>query len=97
MPVEHIATIETRVGVDPADIDALIAAISALKGQIPGVLDVRVGRNFSDRAPQVALAGIVTLADRAALAAYGPHPAHQAMLRILVPLAKQVTIVDIEV
>ncbi len=97
MPIEHIVTIETKDGADPADDDALIAAVSALKGQIPGVLDVRFGRNFSDRAPHVALAGIVTLADRAALVAYGPHTAHQAMLRMLAPLAKAVTIVDIEV
>lgn len=34
--------------------------------------------------------------DRDALAAYGPHPAHQDLLKKLMPAAKNVTIADIE-
>jgi hypothetical protein len=47
-------------------------------------------------APHISIAGVITMADRASLAAYGPHPAHQNLLKVLMPLAKSVTIADIE-
>ena len=96
MAVEHLVLIETNDDVTDAQIDELLDGVAGLKGKIPGVLDVKIGRNFTDRAPHIAVAGVITMEDRDALAAYGPHPAHQDLLKILMPAAKNVTIADIE-
>jgi hypothetical protein len=94
--VQHLVLIETNVGVTDAQIEGLLDGVTGLKGKIPGVLDVKIGKNFTDRAPHISVAGVITLADKASLAAYGPHPAHQDVLKVLAALAKSVTIADIE-
>jgi len=70
--------------------------IRALQGQIPGLLETWVGANFSPRSQGYALGGVMKFADRAALEAYGPSPAHQKLLAWLMPLIEPVE-VDFEV
>lgn len=97
MTVEHIVLIETNEGVTDAQMDEVMNGIRGLKGKIPGVLEVKIGDNFTDRAPGITHAAVVTLTDKEALAGYGPHPAHQELLKILMPAAKSLTVADIEV
>jgi hypothetical protein len=97
MTVEHLVLIETNDGVTDAEVQEVMAGIIALKDKIPGVLEVKIGNNFSDRAPHISHAAVITLTDKDALAAYGPHPAHQDLLKILMPIAKNLTIADIDV
>ncbi len=97
MTVEHLVLIEPNEGVSDETAQEVMDGISALKGKIPGVLEVKIGKNFSDRAPHIKYAATITLADKAALAGYGPHPAHQDLLKILMPIVKNITIADIEV
>ncbi len=97
MTVEHILMIETNDGVSDDDMREVLDGVIALKDKIPGVLDVKIGKNFTDRAPNVMYAGVITLADKEALAGYGPHPAHQDLLKILMPVVKNITIADIDV
>ncbi len=97
MTVKHLVLIETNDGVTDAEVQEVMAGIIALKDKIPGVLEVKIGNNFSDRAPHISHAAVITLTDKDALAAYGPHPAHQDLLKILMPIAKNLTIADIDV
>jgi hypothetical protein len=97
MTVEHLVLIETNDGVTDAEVQEVTDGIIALKDKIPGVLEVKIGKNFSDRAPHISHAAVITLTDKDALAAYGPHPAHQDLLKILMPIAKNLTIADIDV
>ena len=97
MTIEHLVLIEANEGVSEAEAQEVMDGISALKGKVPGVLEVKIGKNFTDRAPHITHAASITLADKAALAAYGPHPAHQDLLKILMPMAKNLTIADIEI
>ena len=97
MTVEHLVLIETNDGVTDAEVQEVTDGIIALKDKIPGVLEVKIGNNFSDRAPHISHAAVITLTDKDALAAYGPHPAHQDLLKILMPIAKNLTIADIDV
>lgn len=97
MTVEHLVLIETNDGVTDAEVQEVMDGIIALKDKIPGVLEVKIGKNFSDRAPHISHAAVITLTDKDALAAYGPHPAHQDLLKILMPIAKNLTIADIDV
>ena len=64
---------------------------------IPGVLDVSGGRNFSDKSEGVSHAMVVTLADQAALDVYGPHPNHDEVRALMMPLVERVSSVDREV
>lgn len=97
MAIEHIVLIEPNEGVTDADAQPALDGIAALKGQIPGLLSVKIGKNFTDRAPHVGYAAVITLENKEALSNYGPHPAHQELLKILLPIAKSLTIADIEV
>ena len=97
MAIEHIVLIEQNDGVSEDQAQEVMDGILALKGVVPGVLDIKIGPNFTDRAPHISHAAVITLSDKDALAAYGPHPAHQELLKLLGPMAKNVTIADIEV
>ncbi len=76
MAVEHMVWIKFHEGVSDRRIAEHLAALAGLKGRVPGVIDVKVGANFTDRANGCTHGLLVTLEDRAALEAYGPHPEH---------------------
>ena len=96
MTVEHIVLLEFQEDADPAAIEAAVAGIHKLKGAVPGVLEVKTGKNFTDRAGAITHAAIVTLEDKAALEGYGPHPAHQEVAGALRAIAKSLMAVDFE-
>jgi hypothetical protein len=52
--------------------------------------------NFSQRAGPYGLAAVIRLRDREALAGYGPHPAHQEVVRLLDEISEHRLIVDYE-
>lgn len=60
--------------------------IAAFQGQIPGLLEVHVGRNVSPRGKGYAFGGIMKFQDQDTLDAYVQHPLHQALLVWLLPL-----------
>ena len=97
MTVQHLVLIETNEDVTEAKAQEIMDGIRGLKGKIPGVLDVQIGENFTDRAPHISHAAVIMLADKDTLANYGPHEAHQDLLKILLPAANSLTIADIEV
>jgi hypothetical protein len=76
MPVNHMVWIKFRADVPAERIAQHEAGLRSLKQRVPGVLDVTVGRNFTDRANGCTHGVMVILQDKAALAAYAPHPAH---------------------
>lgn len=69
-----------------------ISEIRRLQGQIPGLLETRVGENFSPRNRGYELGGVMKFADRASLDAYGTHPVHQELLSWLMPLIEPVEV-----
>ncbi|HTH53305.1 MAG TPA: Dabb family protein [Edaphobacter sp.] len=70
--------------------------IQALKGPIPGLLEVYVGHNFSPRSQGYGFGGVMKFADRATFDQYNDHPVHQKLLSWLVPLVEPVE-VDFEI
>jgi antibiotic biosynthesis monooxygenase (ABM) superfamily enzyme len=60
--------------------------ISALKDQIPGILDSAIGFNTSPRGQGYEFGGMMKFADRATFEAYNAHPVHQQLLTWLLPL-----------
>lgn len=82
----HMFAFRWKPGVTEAQKDRIIAAIRALQGKIPGLLETWVGKNISPRGQGYELGGAMKFADKAALDAYGPHPEHQALVSWLMPL-----------
>lgn len=66
--------------------------IQALQGQIPGLLEVYVGHNFSPRSQGYAFGGVMKFSDRTTFDAYNDHPVHQKLLAWLMPLIEPVEV-----
>lgn len=84
--VIHTAAFRWRPEVNEARKAEAVHAIRGLQGQIPGLLATYAGTNFSPRSLGYELGVVMHFSDRAALADYGDHPAHQALLAWLMPL-----------
>lgn len=96
MPVHHMVMLELDGGLSDPQAAEMFGKIAGLLQQIPGVLEVKSGRNFTARAPNVTHATIVTMKDKQALAGYGPHPKHVEVQGMLKPHLKSLSVVDFE-
>ncbi len=95
--VTHIVLFTWKPAAAPEAIDRAVAELRALKGKIPGIVELSSGANFSERAQGFHHGLLVRFTDRAALEVYGPHPAHQRVLReFLTPIMGDVVVVDYE-
>jgi len=96
--VEHVVLFKVTAEATEEQQERLIVELGALKEKIPGIVDLSVGRNFSDRNQGFEVGLVVRFVDRAALDAYGPHPAHQACVQQFVaPIKQDVIVVDYEI
>ena len=82
----HVFAFRWKAGVAEEQKQRVVSSIRALQGQIPGLLETWVGKNFSTRGQDYELGGVMKFSDRASLDAYGPHPVHQELLSWLMPL-----------
>ena len=71
--------------------------LEALRGQVDGVLTIEVGIDFSATDASMDVALYSEFADRAALAAYQAHPAHQAVVAFIKEVVSARQLVDYEV
>ena len=93
--VEHIVLFRWTEEATAAQIESAVEGLRALKGQIPGIVDLSCGENFSDRAQGYTHGLVVRFTDRAALEVYGPHPAHQHVVQTLInPIRAAVLALD---
>ncbi len=76
MAVNHMVWIKIRAGTPPERVATHLAGLRSLLTRVPGVRELTVGENFTDRANGYTHGLSVMLADRAALQAYLVHPAH---------------------
>jgi hypothetical protein len=84
--VFHVFAFQWKPGTSDTQKDQAAKEIAAFQGQIPGLLQTHVGPNISPRGKGYTFGGIMLFKDKAALDAYVQHPAHQALLKWLVPL-----------
>jgi len=83
MAVEHMVWIKFHEGVGPERVAEHLSNLRGLEGTVPGVLRLKVGENFTDRARGFTHGLLVTLEDRDALRGYAEHPAHVAVAKPL--------------
>jgi hypothetical protein len=96
--VEHLVLFKWKGDASPDAIAAAIRGLKSLKDQIEGIVDLTVGENFSARSQGYQCGLVVRFTDRAALDAYGPHPAHQdVVLNLLAPIREDTIAVDYEI
>lgn len=81
--LHHLVLFKLKPGVQKSDSrypDA-VKLLRGLVGQIPQVLDMRAGENFSTRTIAVDFGLMVVLENETALQAYLDHPAHKAVVQ----------------
>ncbi|MDL5053637.1 Dabb family protein [Oscillatoria laete-virens NRMC-F 0139] len=79
MKVEHIVWFKWNEGVSAERIGLHLKALADLRHTVPGIVSLRLGKNFTDRAKGFTHGLVVTLENRAALPVYADHPAHMAV------------------
>lgn len=96
--IEHIVLFKLKESVaDEKKLD-MLRELLKLKEQIPGILQVSAGSNFSARAAGYTHGFVVRFRDKAALEAYIPHPAHTAVVETFVrPISDGVLALDYEI
>ena len=96
--IMHVVLIKWRSDAHSDRITAAVQGLLGLRDKIDGILELTCGDNFSVRAQGFQTGLVVRLRDRAALEAYGPHPAHQDVLnKLIVPIREDVIALDYEV
>lgn len=95
MTIHHLVLLELNELSAALEAEVFVR-LDGLLRQIPGVIDVKTGRNFSDRTPNISRALVVTMKDKQSLAGYGPHPKHVEGQGILKPYVKSLSVVDFE-
>ena len=70
--------------------------LEALRGVIPGLLEIEVGLDFSRSDQSADLALYSTFATRADLDAYQAHPAHKAVMPFIMEARSERRVVDYE-
>lgn len=94
---EHLVAFKFNEYYKPGSEDHLIAALLALKEQIPGIVELTAGVNITEETENIhgyTLGLRVTFADQEALQQYGPHPAHQGFVALLEGIIESVVVVD---
>lgn len=79
--IEHIVVFKVKDGLTDAQKEDVLNSIRSLKDRVPGIVDLQVGENFSERSQGFTHALVVRFVDRAALDGYLPHPAHQDVVQ----------------
>jgi len=83
MPVNHLVWLKFAADVPAERVEAHLTALQDLRSQVPGVLDLNLGTNFTQRANGFTHGLVVTLRDKAALVDYAVHPRHVEVARAL--------------
>lgn len=66
----------------------------ALKGKVPAILEISVGKNFTERAKGFTH-GLTVIVPNGQLAAYADHPEHQRVLKdFILPIKEDVMALD---
>ena len=95
MAVYHVVWLKFGEGVPAQRVQAHQQALRGLAAQVPGILSITGGANFTDRANGCSHGFVITLRDRQALADYAVHPRHVEVASALRQDA-QVLVLDYE-
>ncbi len=81
--IDHLVFIAVREDASPEDVEDLVSSIRGLKDSVPGVVDLTVGENFSERSGGYTHGLFVRFETREDLQRYMGHPDHLAVVEKL--------------
>jgi hypothetical protein len=93
--IDHLVFLAAREDASPQDIEDLISSITSLKDSVPGVVDLTVGKNFSERSGGYTHGIFVRFESVEDLQGYMKHPDHLAVVEKLDRLTDRI-VVDYE-
>jgi hypothetical protein len=93
--IDHLVFLAIRENASQEDIDDLISSIRGLKDTVPGVVDLSVGENFSERSGGYTHGIFVRFENVEGLQEYMKHPDHLAVVEKLDALTTRI-VVDYE-
>jgi hypothetical protein len=88
--IDHLVFIAVREDASPEDVEDLISSIRGLKDSVPGVVDLTVGENFSERSGGYTHGLFVRFETREDLKRYMEHPDHLAVVEKLDRLTSRI-------
>lgn len=94
--VDHLVLFAAKADASPEDVEDLISSLRDLRGEIPSVVDLSVGKDFSGRAGEYTHGLAVRFEDTAGLKEYLGHPAHLAVVEKLDAFTTGRLVVDYE-
>ncbi|GHO99526.1 hypothetical protein KSF_095740 [Reticulibacter mediterranei] len=77
--ITHIVLLQPKPETTPEEMEAVLEKVKALKGQIPGLVEVQAGPNGHTANQGYTYGFIMRFVDEEHLKAYSPHPAHRAV------------------
>ncbi len=95
--VDHLVLFGAREDAESGEIEDLIASLKGLREEIPAIVDMSVGEDFSGRAGEYTHALFARFDDRDGLKEYLGHPAHLAVVEKLDRLTTGRIVADYEV
>ncbi len=96
--VIHIVIFKWKEDTKSELIETAKVALRGLATSVPGILELEVGDNFTDRGQGFTTGLVVKLESKQALEAYQPHPAHQKVVAEYIrPILADIIAVDFEV
>ncbi len=93
--IDHLVFLAVREDASPEDVEDLISSLRGLKDTVPGVVDLAVGENFSERSGGYTHGLFVRFESREDLQGYMKHPDHLAVVEKLDALTTRI-VVDYE-
>lgn len=95
--IEHIVLFKFKSDITSKDISDMEIGLRSLINEIPQILSLSTGQNFSTRAKGFDQGLVVRFENRENLEIYQKHPAHQEMLKDKIkPIAADIIAVDYE-
>lgn len=94
--LRHVVLFKFKESATQAQIDAVVKGFGELPQKIDAIHDYEWGTNNSpeDHAKGYTHCFLVTFKSEADRDAYLPHPAHQAFVKVLLPILDEVHVVD---
>ena len=90
--LDHLVFLAAREGASQEDVEDLISSISGLRDTVPGVVDLTVGENFSERSGGYTHGIFVRFESVEGLQGYMKHPDHLAVVEKLDRLTSRIVV-----
>ena len=94
--VEHLVWFKLKEGATQEEKATLMQSLRELKTQVPDILHLAVGEDFSGRSRGFEIGLVVRFPNKKALEVYAPHPEHLAFIEKCKHLWVDVQALDFE-